>query len=144
MMFVSLHEGKIHIRPDGVRRSTAFRHTDVEKIGNFLAKHNDLDFMCSSSLNHPHECGFRRDFNADVPMRKAVHHALRKLAIHIKGVTPESAASSIEKAIKKANRKAPFAVVIDNRPEMIVFHDPDTVEWFLIGLRLGTSIGRTK
>ncbi len=99
LIFLSLKKGKITLKPDGGLEK-AFGPKSIKSIGDFLAKRPGWEFLTSSSVNHPQEYGFPRNFDVSEVMGKAVEYAYRKLAIPIEPGPVEKAVEAIESAAK--------------------------------------------
>ena len=146
LIFIGLHEGKITLRPEsGPARSFAKEaHT---AIGNYLAKRPGWYFTCSSSVNHPKEFGFAKNFDINRVMSKAVEHAHRKLAVPVKPGPVNKAANAVEEAAKSYTHGYPVPLLFrksgrDGKDVLLTFKDPSDLETFLAGLRYGSNLSR--
>jgi hypothetical protein len=144
MIFVSLHKGRVHLKPDSEKDSKGFRRDDWEGMGRLLVKQGQWDFMCSSSVNHPQEYGFPRSFNVDKVLGKAVDYAYGKLAIPVKGLdTIKKTAAYIEKLAQGKRFPLSFCFVKSGKKKadvVVVFREENELIHFLCGMRYGSNI----
>jgi hypothetical protein len=157
MFYVSLVKGKITIKPDkGTKR--AFDRKEHEAIGDFLAKAVSKgdeslgDFMTSSSVNHPGEYGFPKNFDISEVMNKAVQHAYRKLAVVIEPPALDDAAEIIEDAVRGWKLGFPMPILFrrarspqgDGKPEdvLLPFPSEESLDLFLSGLKYAKRLAK--
>lgn len=150
MIFVSLKKGKITLHPDGEEERAFGYPKDGRKdchvaIGEYLAKYGGgTDFLTSSSVNHPHEYGFSRNFDISKVMGKARAIAFEKLAIRVEPGPIGKAVEVLEAAAKKYGRyPLPVLFVKSSRKRkdaLLVFDEPEAFEQFLSGLMYGSNL----
>jgi hypothetical protein len=151
MMFVGLAaKKKIILHPDGEKEAKFSypkegRRPCYETIGNFLAKRPEVtSYMSSSSVNHPNEYGFSRNFDISEVMGKARRHAFQKLAVRVQPGPLDKAVKTLEAAAKKYSRfPLPILFVKSTRQgkdALVIFTEPEDFEHFLSGLMYGANL----
>lgn len=118
--------------------------SDFELIGKWLIKHPGWEFMCSSSVNHPKEYGFKADFDVGDVMGKALAYAYEKLAIRIKPGAVADAPKVIETAVKDYKYPGPVPIIFlrsgkDKKDALIVFK-PDELSDFVNGIKYAANL----
>ena len=151
MIFVGLKEGKrISLHPDD-QKERVFAYPKNGKtpchvaIGEYLVKyHGGSHFMTSSSVNHPHEYGFKRSFDVSDVMGKARAYAFEKIAVRIEPGPLGEAVKTLEAAAKKYGRfPMPILFLKSSRKRkdaLLVFKDSAEFEQFLSGLMYGSNL----
>ncbi len=144
MNFVSLSKGKIKISFGEDKIEHTFKPADHERIGELIAKHGLWEFMCSSSCDFPHECGFKRGFNVFDVLREAVEYARAKVATAVEPVALAGAADHIE-AVARANGSLPLSLRFlrsgkEGEDVVLTFKEQTDFDYFIAGIRYANRL----
>lgn len=150
MMFVGLAPKKVIVlHPDGEKEykfpyPKAGKRPCFEAIGDFLAKRPEVtSFMSSSSVNHPHEYGFTRDFDISEVMGKARRHAFQKLAIRVPPGPLDQAVKTLE-AASKAYGRFPLPILFEKSSrkgeDALLVFEAEELEQFLSGIMYASNL----
>lgn len=144
LLFVSLvPQRKIEIKCGKAKRT--FDPNNIEALGEFLSKHLDKQTMCTSSVNHPKESGFKDSFDIGPIFEKAREYAQRKVALTFDPISLAEAPDVLEKAIGAYPKGFPTPVLFtktgkDGSDVLFVFYSEGDVQLFLSGLRYGRHL----
>ncbi len=143
MIFLSLEKGRITLKDEGGQKRT-FRRDAYKTIGTYLAKRPGWGFLISSSVNHPQEYGFPRNFDVQGVMAKAVEHAYRKLAIVVLPIPLQKAPETIEAAAKTYPHDGLVPLLLKRagkkREDVLLALSRDELENFLLGVRYSANL----
>jgi len=117
---------------------------DFESIGKWLVKNPGWEFMCSSSVNHPKEYGFKDGFDVGDVMGKAVEYACRKLAVPVEPGEVAKAPAVIEAAIKqyKYPGRVPLLLLRSgkNKKDVLIQFEREELETFVSGIKYAANL----
>ncbi len=142
-IFISLEDGTIRISLDHGKEKK-FEPDDIQGIGNYLAPHLGARTSLSSSVNHPHEYGFHRNFDIDKVLTAARLHAQKKTALLFSPLPVETAPDALEKLV---GNKFPASVLFlraskEGSDVLLTFREQDEFESFVTGMAYARSLAR--
>lgn len=145
MNFVSLSKGGIEIRFGDDDKAIRFLANEHIRIGSHIAKRQAWSFIFSSSCDFPHEYGFKRSFDVNAVLQRAVDYAREQVAIAVEPGPLAGAADRIEEQLKAAKLTLPVSLKFvksgkKGEDVVVTFAEESAFDYFGLGLRYGARL----